>query len=347
MIILHALTAMAQVQIRGRVTDERNHPVPYANIGILNTSVGTISNEDGTFSVSVPDTLLGEKLIFSALGFETVSHVVQGMTGTFHDIRLNEQPIQLEAVTVTPTNRKTLTVGLGSRVRTEGTQYYDSSSAGTAMALKVRSDAQPTYYPDLRPPLYARQVRLWIHQNNLKSFKVRVRLYDIDKTTGLPGNDLLNESVIITSRIKKGWVSADLSKYNIAIGSTQFFVVFEWIMDQPTRMEIARSFREYQKLHPDKVRADTLQAGEKQIEFLRWDGLNAGVWFGCTMANAVYLNNTECYYRKNSLASWTRSSSVMAARIEVSNKPAKRKLRIHDDVSVGTDSIHSPVQRKK
>jgi hypothetical protein len=340
----HALAAISQVQVRGRVIDESNKSIAYANIGIPNSSVGTISNEDGTFSVRIPEKLYREKLTFSALGFETVSHAVEGMKGKFNDVRLNEQPIQLEEITITPMSEKTITVELGSRVRTEGTQYYDSSSAGAAMAIKVRSDAHPTYYPDLRPPLYVRQVRLWIHQNYLKNFKVRVRLYNIDKVTGLPGNDLLNESVIISSRIKKGWVSANLGKYNITINGTQFFVSFEWIMDQQARVEIAKSFTEYQRLHPDKVRADTLEAHGNKIEFLRWDGINVGVWFGCTMANAVYLNNTECYYRKNSHANWERSSSVMAARIEVSNKPGKRKLRIDDGISIGSDNISSPVQ---
>ena len=54
-------------------------------------------------------------------------------------------------------------------------------------------------------------------------------------------------------------------------------------MDDKARLEIVKSFEEYQKLHPEKVRLDTIDVRGKQIEFVRWDGLNAGVWFGSTM----------------------------------------------------------------
>ena len=45
----------SQELIRGQLLDQQtNKPVPYANIGILNANVGTISNEDGNFSINIP-----------------------------------------------------------------------------------------------------------------------------------------------------------------------------------------------------------------------------------------------------------------------------------------------------
>lgn len=324
LLCIQAAMVFSQYQVRGRISDEKKGPVAYANIGIVNTNVGTISNEDGTFSLDIPSNLVQEKLTFFALGYRTDSYPVASMTMQFNEITLQESPTVLEEITVTPKSEKTIVAELGSRVRTDGTQFYDSTSAGAAMAIKVRSDAQPTYYPELVPPLYIKEVRLWIHQNYLHNFKVRVRLFDIDPATGLPGHDLLHESVIISSFIKKGWVSANLEKYAIAVNGTQFFLGFEWIMDDKARGEIAKGFSDYKRLNPDKVKSDTLEADGEQFNFLRWQGLNVGVWFGSTMANSIYLNNTECYYRNNSLAKWERSPSIMAARVEVSNKPTKR-----------------------
>lgn len=53
------------------MSHETNQPIPFANIGILDSHVGTLSNTDGTFSIDIPEALLGDDLIFSALGFET------------------------------------------------------------------------------------------------------------------------------------------------------------------------------------------------------------------------------------------------------------------------------------
>ncbi len=43
-------------------------PIPFANIGILYTEIGTLSNEDGSFSVRIPKNYLNRKLIFSSVG---------------------------------------------------------------------------------------------------------------------------------------------------------------------------------------------------------------------------------------------------------------------------------------
>ena len=47
--------AFAQQVIQGKLLEQSSrNPIPYANIGIVNTSVGTISNADGSFSITVP-----------------------------------------------------------------------------------------------------------------------------------------------------------------------------------------------------------------------------------------------------------------------------------------------------
>ena len=222
---------------------------------------------------------------------------------------------------VKPTSQKKATAILGSRVRIFGTQYGDSVAAGAAMALKVRSDQQPTYYPNLTPPLYIQEASLWINQNYLKQFKVRVRILDIDALTGLPGNDLIDENVIIISQIKKGWIKADLSRFKVSVNSTQFYLVFEWIMDDKARLEIMSQFKEYKRLNPGKVRSDTTTISGEEVRFLHWEGLEAGVWFGASPANSVYLNNMECYFRTNSHAKWEKSYSILAARVTVTDRP--------------------------
>ena len=60
-----------QMRLIGQLTDSSTGlPIPFANIGILNSKVGTISNTDGTFEISIPDSLKSRKIVFSAIGYE-------------------------------------------------------------------------------------------------------------------------------------------------------------------------------------------------------------------------------------------------------------------------------------
>ena len=51
----------------------------YTNIGIVNTGIGTISNEDGTFSLQVPEQNSNDTLLFSAIGFRKRHFPIQSI----------------------------------------------------------------------------------------------------------------------------------------------------------------------------------------------------------------------------------------------------------------------------
>jgi hypothetical protein len=54
-VVLLCIQLSAQQRtITGKITDEKGNPVPNASIVIKNTSSGTVSKEDGTFSLFVP-----------------------------------------------------------------------------------------------------------------------------------------------------------------------------------------------------------------------------------------------------------------------------------------------------
>lgn len=71
----------AQILVKGRVLDGKNsQPISYANIGIINTRVGTISDGDGTYSLTIPAENDRDTLTFSALGYKLKSIPVSALT---------------------------------------------------------------------------------------------------------------------------------------------------------------------------------------------------------------------------------------------------------------------------
>ncbi|HLF33629.1 MAG TPA: hypothetical protein VI583_05305, partial [Cyclobacteriaceae bacterium] len=170
-------------------------------------------------------------------------------------------------------------------------------------------------------PMYAERAQLMIYNNTFPEFKVRTRLYDVDESTGLPGKDLLNKSVITRSEIDSGLLKIDLSKYNIEIHG-DFFLVFEWILDKNDRRFLFQQFEGFRKQNPDKVSVDYSYIDGKKFHYLNYLGnLYAGPSFGISVSRKS-VNNNVCYYRLNSFGEWKRSPSILTADIILSDAPS-------------------------
>lgn len=65
MLVLCAATALAQRTVTGKVTDDKGNPVANASVMVKNTSTGTVTNEDGSYSLTVPAN--ARTLVFSAV----------------------------------------------------------------------------------------------------------------------------------------------------------------------------------------------------------------------------------------------------------------------------------------
>src|SRR5690554_6710297 len=75
---LFTLPLMAQIiSVTGEVRDVDNEPLPGATIVIKNSTVGTVTDIDGNYSIDVPEDAVLE---YSFLGFNTIEESVDGRT---------------------------------------------------------------------------------------------------------------------------------------------------------------------------------------------------------------------------------------------------------------------------
>lgn len=65
-VVLSTLQLWAQRTINGKVTDDKGSGIPNVSVTIKGTNIGTTTNPDGSFTVSVPSN--AKTLIFSAIG---------------------------------------------------------------------------------------------------------------------------------------------------------------------------------------------------------------------------------------------------------------------------------------
>ena len=315
----------SQKIIRGKVMEQQgNVPISYVNIGIVNSSIGTISNQDGTFIIKIPEGRLGDTVTFSAIGYVRKQIPVGLFTeNEIVTIFLHQRIEVMKEVIVSSKKEKRKNFDLGNRYYKWGLNLSpaEDATAGASVALLIQNK-YPSYNKDLTYPVFLQTAKVRIADNTTGDFKIRVRLYDLDSLTGLPANDMLNESIVLESKIKKGWLNFDLSKYNLQV-SGPFFIAFEWILEEDERNELKEIYREFEKSYPDRVRMDTTIVDGEKLVAPNYINFLPGTSFGVSRI-PFSLSNYQCFSRTNSLGEWKRAPYIVAARVTVSNQPFSR-----------------------
>lgn len=83
------------------INSETNVPLVNTNIYILDSSIGTVSNEDGNFALTIPETLKDKTLTFSSMGFESQEIKISQLK-TLKDllIKLRPNDIHLDEIVI-------------------------------------------------------------------------------------------------------------------------------------------------------------------------------------------------------------------------------------------------------
>ena len=309
---------LAQFTISGKVVNANsNKAIPYVNIGIPETTIGSLSNEDGSFQLTIPEKYHDKNLIFSSVSFERKSISIIALSQESDNIvRLQKSITELREVVIyaEPLKKQNKTFGNGKSLLLNGNLVIDSVYAGAAMALLIDKSA----YPDLD---YVQSVSLYIAKNLMPRFKVRLRFLSLDTLNSLlPGEDLIKEEIICESSIKKGWLNIDLNKaYRLNVD--QFYLTFEWILNQNDRKFISDVYENYMKDFPDQVLHDTIVIDGDSISRRKISKVLAGTIFGTTNAKKDK-EKFCCYTRDNSFGKWERLGSTLSARINFANYPS-------------------------
>src|SRR5260221_5668659 len=73
-----SLSAQAQSNVKGKVTDEEGVGLPGVNILLKGTTLGTVTDSEGVYALTIPDGSPDPILIFSFIGYSSQERQVQG-----------------------------------------------------------------------------------------------------------------------------------------------------------------------------------------------------------------------------------------------------------------------------
>jgi hypothetical protein len=218
-LFLH-ICVYAQIHIQSQLIDSLDGEViQFANIGIVGKGLGTVSDENGKFSITIPDSLTSQHLKISIIGYETQSIPINSKRiGKI--IKMSRQSAVLHEVTVTPRSQKTKRVGNQTRSNFY-TGGFINNSLGAELAVRISIK---------NPNTFLQKFMIHISRNSLDTTPVfRFNVYSVTKD-GSPGENILKDNIIIAPNEKTGFLEFDLKPYAIVVDD-DVFIAIEWIKD--------------------------------------------------------------------------------------------------------------------
>ncbi|MEM6831090.1 MAG: carboxypeptidase-like regulatory domain-containing protein [Bacteroidota bacterium] len=302
----------AQIKLEGYLKDkEDDSAISFATVGVYSKGIGTISNADGSFLLLLDEQCKSEVLKISALGYQPVEVAVASLLDERVTLYLEESVRRLDEVIIKKSEVKKASIRkyeYGNTYVNTGTMRLDGSRNGGGMALLMSHENLP-YKID--------EAKIKIKHNTLPSFRVRVRLLEVDTLTGMPGADLLDESVVLQSTIRKGWLTFDLRPFHLWMKKQSFYVMFEWVLDAKDRQLLTDRLLDHLTNNPESVTTNTLMVQNAKVEEKTIKNFKDGVWFA-TVISPLFRDKFISYYRLNNLDSWKPSAAIPATTITVS-----------------------------
>lgn len=219
------LNGKAQQQFKGKVQDrERQAGIPFVSIGVPGKPIGTVSDEEGYFLLSVSEYKPGDSVRFMAVGYKALSIALSELKANeVHTITLEASAVELEEVVVRPGKLKYKKLGVTSYSKNNCTGFADVGNnwKGSEAAVLFRTDRE----------VALEYFAFYVIQNKYPdSLSFRLKFY---KKTGnnYVGAMIENKAVIFKIGTAKGEVKIPLKEYNIRL-KEDFFVSLECLEDE-------------------------------------------------------------------------------------------------------------------
>mgnify|MGYP002777668427 CR=1 FL=1 len=212
-------------RIEGRITDPKGQPLAYVSIGVPGTPIGTVSEENGQFTLYKTDKLGdNDSVRFSLIGY-------QPRTLTWRDLRQSATTGAIQLEQAARLLNEVKVVGRQVVVKTLGKESYKSLMA-TNFALSNKPRQNLGAEIGRRFDLPNRACRLEKYRfcmgTNFDTVTFRINVYAVN---GM--RNLLPQNIYQTVSGKyNGWVEVDLTPYNIVVNEN-VIVSLQWVDNTP------------------------------------------------------------------------------------------------------------------
>ncbi|MGV0971629.1 alpha/beta fold hydrolase [Empedobacter falsenii] len=208
----------AQIKLKGSVKDSNNLPISYCSIGIKNSEVGAITDENGNFSIEIPGNLSKSHLIFDASGYDEISKSIEEIQQN-SIIILNEKSISLTEVTLKTEKMKEKIIGQKTRPMLTFSKMFDQN------VPTIEQGNIFEIYPNTKLNAFNFHI---IPSSKYEEITLKVNIYVVKN--GLPTESLLDENIIYKTSTT-GWQKIDLTLYKFRFKNVDKIAVTLQLVD--------------------------------------------------------------------------------------------------------------------
>lgn len=218
-VVIIVKSNLCSSQIKGRCIDSFGSPVPYVNVGVQNTSVGTVTNSEGVFLIDDKSLAENVTIIVSHIGYETKS--VTPIKNTEIEIKMTPTSIQLSEVKIESSKYKfTKEKKIGNNSLTKHVLVgFSSRNLGAEVGkfFKVKKGQK----------LKVEKIHLEIAELGYKKGTFRINFYNAMKDDDIE-KVRINDEDIIMEVLETGDVDINVKNNNLVF-ENDFLVSIECI----------------------------------------------------------------------------------------------------------------------
>lgn len=205
--------------ISGKILDSSNgEPLEYASLGVINTTIGTITDARGNFKIDVSGLSQKAQVRISMISYLPQTYTIDEFSQKGNTIKLIAVPTQLEEIIIKPSGkwRKIGTTGFnlfGNWCGWGGSNFGKGNEIGTKLELGVSS-------------VQLKNLHIHVKRQAFDTSVYRLHIRTIVGKT--PQDELLTKNIILKISKESGWVDFDLSKFSIVLKG-EVALTLEWI----------------------------------------------------------------------------------------------------------------------
>jgi len=194
-------------------------PIEFANIGLVGKGIGTVTNDQGAYSFTLPDSLLHESIKVSMVGYVSKT-IPAGIFTKQQRVLIGQSTIVLGEVVVAAKKTKLKIVGNQTKTKNVSAGFFNN---GLGAEIAVRLNIK---YPQTQ----IRRFMLNINRNAINKLPVfRLNIYSINEK-GYPKENIVKQNILIEPKDLVCFLDVDLTPYNI-YADDDVFIAIEWIKD--------------------------------------------------------------------------------------------------------------------
>jgi hypothetical protein len=217
-------TVLGQV-IRGNVVSSVDgKPVPYVTIYSVKSFVGNHADEDGYFEWNIGNKQ--DSLVISSVGYEIKKIIMTSLKAKeINVIKLDQSVVSLNEVIV-KRNGKAVEKEIGF------SDNEPQKGMGMGPGGISENELYVNYYPNIdQNEGWIKKLKFDIRGFDFsqKNSKAKIRILGVNKSNGLPDNDLLQKDIIVKINRLSPDIILDIEKLNIQFPIDGLFIGLEFI----------------------------------------------------------------------------------------------------------------------